>query len=80
MELARHMRNKSYELKFGEPTPSFGRTETRELRAKILSLSQSDASKIGIEKSTLHYIKTRARQARHFRSYQKTYAKLCMIE
>jgi CRISPR-associated protein Cas1 len=70
-ELARHLIQSQGELDFSEPSPQIERANGRALRKTVLSLTQSDARRIGIGKSTLHYLKRRARARRPFRIYPK---------
>jgi len=48
-------------LDFSEPSPTLRRTDDVDLRRCILSLSQSEAKRLGIGKSTFHYLHNRAR-------------------
>ena len=58
------------------PTPVLGRLDTRELRDKIPSLSVSEARKLGIGKSTVHYLKKRVRDRKPFTVYEPVPKKL----
>jgi CRISPR-associated protein Cas1 len=51
-ELGCYLVDKSRRLDFSEPSPTLDRMDGRELRERILSLSSSEARRIG--KSTLH--------------------------
>ena len=68
-ELGRFILGKSLYLDFTEPAPVLLRTGTRELRERILGLSVSDARRLGVNKSTLHYLRKRARSNRRLRVY-----------
>ncbi len=46
------------------------------MRKRILELSQKEARALGINKSTLHYLRNRARGDRPFKVYGKVYEKL----
>jgi CRISPR-associated protein Cas1 len=75
-ELAHYLLGKTAALDFTSPRPVLERSETRMLREKISSLSQSQARKLGIGKSTLHYLRQNAESCRSFRVYGKVREKL----
>ncbi len=75
-ELARYLLGKSKTLSFNEPHPGLVRIDNRELRNRILQLSQSEAKALGIGKSTLHYLRKYARSDRSFKTYSKVAEKL----
>jgi len=60
---------RSRDVDFVEPAPVLLRTDARELRGRILALSISDARRLGINKSTLHYLRKRARSSGRLRVY-----------
>jgi hypothetical protein len=64
---ARSSIGKSSTLDFIEPLPKLERQDNRELRAKILALTRSEAERLRIGKSTLHYLHQRARTQRPLR-------------
>jgi hypothetical protein len=70
-ELARYLLGKSATFDLASPRPVLDRSDSRELREKILALSQSEAYKLGIGKSTLHYLRTKAGNGHSFRIYRK---------
>lgn len=72
MELARFLNGRSKLLDFVEPEPVMERVDDLELRKRILSMSQAEADKVGIGKSTLHYLRINASAPRPFRPYRKT--------
>ena len=76
VELARYLAGKSAMLDFVEPSPTFNRSDTEELRERIFSISQSEAAKLGIGKGTLHYLRRRAERSCSLKAYQKTLARL----
>jgi hypothetical protein len=78
-ELGRFATEKSSMLDFVEPTPKLGGDSSRELRTKILALSQSQAKEVGIGKSTLCYLRHNARTHQLFKTYRKTYEKLSAL-
>jgi len=71
-ELARFLLGKSGSLDFIEPAPGLVRSDSRELRKRILELSMKEARELGISKSTLHDLRKRARDERPFKVYWKT--------
>ena len=75
-ELGRFLTGKSSTLDFVEPAPKLERPDNRELRAKILTLTQSRGKQLGIGKSTLHYMRKRASHSRQFELYQKVLERL----
>ena len=74
-ELAKHILD-GKPIDFSEPSPNLGRSDTQELRKRILSLSQSEAKKLGIGKSTLHYLRKHVTGEKSFDVYQKVARKL----
>jgi len=70
-ELARHLLGKGARFDLMSPRPVLERSDRRELREKILALSHSEARKLGIGKSTLHYLRRNARNRRPFSVYRK---------
>jgi len=75
-ELARFLPDKSKEIDFIEPRPSLQRSDTMEIRKRILELTQSEAEELGIGKSTLHYLRRNARDNHSFRTRSKISRKL----
>jgi len=76
VELGRHLIGRTDRLDFLEPSPSLKRTDDRELRRRILSLSQSNVRKLGIGKNTLHYLRKNAGSQKPFRIYEPILEKL----
>ena len=72
MELARFLGGRSKVLDFVEPCPVLERIDDLELRQRVLSMSQTEANRVGIGKSTLHYLRINASAPRPFRTYRKT--------
>jgi CRISPR-associated protein Cas1 len=56
-------------LDFSEPSPTLHRTDDVDLRRRVLSLSQSEAKRLGIAKSTLHYLRKRAKTSHSLQTY-----------
>jgi len=78
-ELGRYLNGRMQRLDFTEPTPNLERTDNRAIRQAILSLTQSEASKRGIEKSTLHYLRRNAEDSRSFVVYRRTRDRLDLL-
>ena len=72
VELGRYLARRTAKLDFSEPSPILHRIDDRELRRRILTMSQSEAREIGIGKSTLHYLRKKAISSSFFRIYHKT--------
>jgi CRISPR-associated protein Cas1 len=68
-ELARFLTGKSSLIDFSEPALKLERQDSGEVRERILSLTQAEAEKVGIQKSTLHYLRKRARNEQPFKIY-----------
>ena len=75
-ELGRFLIGRLSELDFMEPTPSLVRQDDKELRAKILSLTSSEAKRLGIPKQSLHDLRGKSRSGRSFKLYAGTRRKL----
>jgi CRISPR-associated protein Cas1 len=80
MELARYLTGKSRLLDLSGPKPELDRTDSLELRKRILSVSQSEMKRIGISKSTFHYLRKNAEGNMPFGVYTKTQEKLSLLE
>jgi hypothetical protein len=76
VELGCFLVGRSRTLDFSEPSPTFQRTDNHELRRRILSLPQSKARKLGMGKSTLHYLRRKTSSSRGFRLYKPTLEKI----
>ena len=75
-ELGRWLISSKPELEFTEPVPVLERTDSKAMRERILSLTQSEASALGIGKSTLHYLREKARERSSFKLYDHVKRKL----
>jgi len=75
-EVARHLVGKSEAVNFSEPSPKLQRSDGLQLRKRILSLSQSEACRLGIGKATLHYLRKNAANDRPFMIYRKVRQKV----
>ena len=69
VELGRYLLGRTGGLDFSEPSPTLKRTDSEELRRRILDLSRAEAQELGICKSTLHYLRSNARSCSRFRVY-----------
>jgi len=76
-EFARFLIGRSEGFDLKSPAPILERSDTRDLRERILSLSASEAQKLGIGKSSLHYLKNHARGRKSFKIYKPVLEKLC---
>jgi len=74
-ELARYLEKSGF-IDFTEPVPILVRSDGRELRRRILELSAKEARKLGISKSTVHYLKKHARDPWPFKIYKPVSEKL----
>jgi CRISPR-associated protein Cas1 len=75
-ELGRYLNHRTTSLDFAEPAPELERTDNRVVREAILHLTQKEATKRGIGKSTLHYLRKNAKSAEPFQVYAKIRAML----
>jgi CRISPR-associated protein Cas1 len=79
VELGRYLVGRTSELDFLEPSPNLHRTDERELRRRIQGLSQSEALRLGIGKSTLHYLRKNFGSKISQRLYRKTRERLLRV-
>jgi CRISPR-associated protein Cas1 len=70
VELGRFLIDRSKKLDLSEPLPSLPRAHDEYLRRRIRSLSQSEAKRLGIAKSTLHYLRQRAKSSHRLHTYR----------
>jgi len=75
-EFARFLVGKSDTFDLKSPAPVLERSDSKELRERILSLSPSEARRVGLDKSTVHYLKKHARDRKPFKIYRKVSEKL----
>ncbi len=75
-ELGKSLVGRLSTLDFTEPSPKLLTHGDPELKAKVLALTQSEAGKHGIGKSTLHYLRKRAQGERSLRLYPKVQERL----
>jgi CRISPR-associated protein Cas1 len=76
LELTRFLMARSPSIDLDEPSPSLKRSDNIELRDRINQLSSAEAKKRGISKQTLHDLRTKARNERPFRLYEKVRGRL----
>ncbi len=76
MELGRFLTGRSREVNFAEPCPSLERSDNLVVRGRILSLSREEAAKLGIAKSTRHYLQHKAMKEQSFTVYAKVRERL----
>lgn len=75
-ELGMYLNGLCERLDFSGPAPMLERTDSRTIREAILRLTQSEAERRGIGKSTLHYLHMNARRTRPFTVRRKVSQKL----
>jgi len=76
VEFGRYLVGRTGRLDFSEPSASLDRADDRELRGRILGLSHSEAEKVNIGKSTLHYLRRNARSRPSFKVNSTTRRRL----
>jgi len=76
IELGRYLVGRTGRLNFSEPSPNLNRVDDKHLRRRILGLTQQEAQRLGIGKSTLHYLRKNAEKERSFKAYGKVLRKL----
>ena len=79
VELGRYLVGRTGWLDFFEPSPDLRRVDDREIRSRILGLTQPEAHRLGIGKSTLHYLRKRASDTNTFRVHGMTQRKLAAL-
>ena len=62
VELGRYLVGRTAELDFSEPSPKLVRDEDREIRKRILSISELEARQLGIARSTYYDLLRNARR------------------
>jgi len=77
-ELARFLIGRSKELDFTNPVPILEKSDDLAIRRRILSLTQKDAIRLGLGKSTLHNLRRHAQDERSFRVSRKIRQKIAM--
>jgi CRISPR-associated protein Cas1 len=75
-ELGRFLTGKSSSLDFAKPFPELTRNDDRAARKRILCLTEAEASRRGIGRSTYYNLRRNARSERSFQIYRKIRKKL----
>src|SRR5208337_1597527 len=75
-ELSQFLAGRSREIDFIEPSPILHRSDSLEVRKTILSLTQKQVGNLGIQKSTLHYLRKNARGDGSFRLHPSVLTRL----
>jgi CRISPR-associated protein Cas1 len=75
-ELARYILGKNNKIDFKKQYAEFNSIDSKELREKILSLTISEARKIGINKNTLWHMQKRIKTKKSLRVYSKMHGRL----
>ena len=76
VEFGRFLAGRIGRLDFSEPSPNLRTTDEKHIRRRILSLTQRQAQRLGIRKSTLHCLRINARSDRSFGIYSKTWRRI----
>jgi hypothetical protein len=77
-ELGRYLLHKDNELDFINPQLDFNTVDSKIVRDKMISMTVSNARKIGIGKSTLWYLHRRAQANRPLKTYRKVTDRICV--
>jgi CRISPR-associated protein Cas1 len=75
-ELARFLLGGSECINFNEPMAALARPDTLNVRKIVLRLSTTEAKRLGIGRSTLHYLRTRSNEGQLLRVSQKVKSRL----
>lgn len=78
-ELGRYLIGKSPLVDFSGPPAEMARSDDREFRAKVIALTQFEAGKRGIGRSTLHYLRKRAIGPSAFKAYLSVRKKIQLL-
>jgi CRISPR-associated protein Cas1 len=76
VELGRCLAGRTNELDFSEPSPNPSGTDERELRRRILGISQKEALRVGIGKRADHHLRKNTRSGRRYKVYRNVRKKL----
>ena len=76
VELSRYLVSKSAKLDFSEPSPGLRRSDNKEVQRRIVGLTQEKARRLGIGKSTLHYLRKNARNPYPFKGHRMAHERL----
>jgi CRISPR-associated protein Cas1 len=80
VELSHYLARRSCRLDFSEPLPNLRATGEEYLRTRILSLTRREAKMLGIGKSTLYYLRRKAREPHRLALYQPVRERLVLRE
>ena len=75
-EVGRFLTGKNLALDFVCPLQELDRQDDQEIRSKIISMTGFEARRLGIGKSTLHYLRKRTQSNRPYRVYRPIREKL----
>ena len=75
-ELSRFLLGKPESLDFYEPVPRIVRSDSLEIRKRILELTQKQAKELGINKGTLHNLRKQAKENKSFSLYRHVLARI----
>ena len=75
-QLANFISDKRKDIEFNVPKLQINRKDTTSLREKILALSPEDRKKLGVNKSTLWYIKKKLLLNEKTKIYDKVFSKI----
>jgi len=75
-QLANYISGKSKDFKFIIPDMALPRKDVLELREKILSMTPQERKQLGINKSTLWYLKNNLKSNKSFKIYDKVMSKI----
>jgi hypothetical protein len=76
VELGRYLVGRTGRLDLSDPSPDLRRLDDSKLRKRILGLTQQEARRLGIGKSTLHYLRKKEKNHGSVRLYSKVRRKL----
>ena len=72
VELGRYLGGRTGRLDFSEPAPALARIDDMEIRKRILAMSEAEARRAGITKSTYYHLRRNVRGGRSFEIYENT--------
>ena len=75
-QLANFVSDKRKDIEFVIPKLEINRKDTISLKEKILSMSPKDRKRLGINKSTLWYMKNNIEKGKRIKLYRKTSEKI----
>ncbi|MEE9459891.1 MAG: hypothetical protein V3V84_09030 [Candidatus Bathyarchaeia archaeon] len=75
-ELGRFLLGKTETMDFCDPVPKIIRSDSLEIRKRILELTHKQAREHGISKNTLHNLRKHAKSDKQFQVYQKVVSRL----